>query len=70
MTLIYLIAGEASGDVLGARLMRAIVARRPADGLKGKALGNQLTYKNRLGDDLVDERIYPDLNPAAGAAPS
>jgi len=29
MTLIYLIAGEASGDVLGARLMQAIVARRP-----------------------------------------
>jgi lipid-A-disaccharide synthase len=29
MPLIYLIAGEASGDVLGARLMRAIAARRP-----------------------------------------
>lgn len=29
MPLIYLIAGEASGDVLGARLMRAITARRP-----------------------------------------
>ncbi len=29
MTLIYLIAGEQSGDVLGARLMRAIAARRP-----------------------------------------
>ncbi len=29
MTLIYLIAGEASGDVLGSRLMQAIAARRP-----------------------------------------
>jgi lipid-A-disaccharide synthase len=29
MTLIYLIAGEASGDVLGARLMAALSARRP-----------------------------------------
>lgn len=29
MTLIYLVAGEASGDVLGARLMQAIAARQP-----------------------------------------
>jgi lipid-A-disaccharide synthase len=29
MTLIYLVAGEASGDALGARLMQAITARRP-----------------------------------------
>ena len=29
MTLIYLIAGEASGDVLGSRLMQVIAARRP-----------------------------------------
>ena len=29
MTLIYLIAGESSGDVLGARLMAALRARRP-----------------------------------------
>lgn len=29
MPLIYLIAGEQSGDVLGARLMRALAARRP-----------------------------------------
>ena len=29
MPLIYLIAGEASGDVLGSRLMRAIAAQRP-----------------------------------------
>jgi lipid-A-disaccharide synthase len=29
MTLIYLVAGEASGDALGARLMETIVARRP-----------------------------------------
>jgi len=29
MPLIYLIAGEASGDAIGARLMRAIAARRP-----------------------------------------
>jgi lipid-A-disaccharide synthase len=29
MPLIYLIAGEQSGDIIGARLMRAIAARRP-----------------------------------------
>ena len=29
MALIYLVAGEASGDVLGARLMAALRARRP-----------------------------------------
>jgi lipid-A-disaccharide synthase len=29
MTLLYLVAGEASGDVLGARLMAALRARRP-----------------------------------------
>jgi lipid-A-disaccharide synthase len=29
MSLIYLVAGEASGDVLGARLMQAVIARRP-----------------------------------------
>lgn len=29
MTLVYLVAGEASGDVLGARLMAALSARRP-----------------------------------------
>ena len=29
MTLIYLVAGEASGDVLGARLMAALLRRRP-----------------------------------------
>lgn len=29
MTLIYLVAGEASGDILGARLMAALSARRP-----------------------------------------
>jgi lipid-A-disaccharide synthase len=29
MTLLYLVAGEASGDVLGARLMAALAARRP-----------------------------------------
>jgi lipid-A-disaccharide synthase len=35
MTLIYLIAGEASGDTLGARLMRAIAHRRPDIGFAG-----------------------------------
>ena len=44
MPLIYLIAGEASGDVLGARLMRAIAARR-ADatfaGIGGEAMAAQ-----------------------------
>jgi lipid-A-disaccharide synthase len=29
MSLIYVVAGEASGDVLGARLMRAMIARQP-----------------------------------------
>jgi lipid-A-disaccharide synthase len=29
MTLLYLVAGEASGDILGARLMAALSARRP-----------------------------------------
>ncbi|WP_428536996.1 lipid-A-disaccharide synthase [Rhodopila sp.] len=35
MTLIYLIAGEQSGDVLGARLMAALKARRPEFGFAG-----------------------------------
>ena len=35
MTLIYLIAGEQSGDVLGARLMAALKARRPELGFAG-----------------------------------
>ena len=44
MPLIYLIAGEASGDVLGARLMRAIAARRPDAtfaGIGGEAMAAQ-----------------------------
>ncbi|HEY1935269.1 MAG TPA: lipid-A-disaccharide synthase [Acetobacteraceae bacterium] len=44
MPLIYLIAGEASGDVLGARLMRAIAARRPDPtfaGVGGEAMAEQ-----------------------------
>jgi lipid-A-disaccharide synthase len=42
MPLIYLIAGEQSGDVLGARLMHAISARRPDiafAGVGGSAMG-------------------------------
>ncbi len=45
MTLVYLVAGEESGDVLGARLMRALRARRPdvrfagLGGERMKALG-------------------------------
>jgi lipid-A-disaccharide synthase len=42
MPLIYLIAGEQSGDVLGARMMRAIARRRPDitfAGLGGEAMG-------------------------------
>src|SRR5487761_2317798 len=41
MPLIYLIAGEASGDVLGSRLMHAIAAQRPAmrfAGIGGEAM--------------------------------
>jgi len=37
MTLLYLVAGEASGDVLGARLMAALAARRP--GLRFAGVG-------------------------------
>jgi len=41
MPLIYLIAGEASGDAIGARLMRAVAARRPDTtfaGIGGEAM--------------------------------
>ena len=44
MTLIYLIAGEQSGDVLGARLMAALKARRPElrfAGIGGAAMAGQ-----------------------------
>src|SRR5215472_9121967 len=44
MTLIYLVAGEASGDVLGARLMRAIAAQRPdlaVAGIGGEQMATQ-----------------------------
>jgi lipid-A-disaccharide synthase len=44
MPLIYLIAGEASGDAIGARLMRAIVERRPDAafaGIGGEAMAEQ-----------------------------
>lgn len=44
MTLIYLIAGEQSGDALGARLMRALRARRPDvrfAGIGGEAMAAQ-----------------------------
>jgi lipid-A-disaccharide synthase len=44
MPLVYLIAGEQSGDVLGARLMRAIRARRPDvafAGIGGSAMAEQ-----------------------------
>ena len=43
MTLVYLIAGEQSGDVLGGRLMRAMAARRPDlrfAGIGGAAMEN------------------------------
>ncbi len=43
MTLVYLIAGEASGDALGARLMAALRARRPDvafAGVGGEAMGS------------------------------
>lgn len=44
MPLIYLIAGESSGDAIGARLMRAIAARRPDAtfaGIGGNAMAEQ-----------------------------
>jgi lipid-A-disaccharide synthase len=54
MPLIYLIAGEASGDAIGARLMRAIAARRPDAtfaGVGGEAMAAQgLTSLFPMGD--------------------
>lgn len=44
MTLIYIVAGEASGDVLGARLLAALRARDPSlgfAGIGGERLGEQ-----------------------------
>ncbi len=44
MPLIYIIAGEQSGDILGARLMRAILAKRPDAtfaGIGGSAMQRQ-----------------------------
>ena len=44
MPLIYLVAGEASGDVLGARLMAALRARRPDlafAGIGGEQMASQ-----------------------------
>jgi lipid-A-disaccharide synthase len=44
MTFVYLIAGEASGDVLGARLITALRARRPdltVAGVGGEAMAEQ-----------------------------
>lgn len=44
MTLVYIVAGEASGDALGARLMRAIAVRRPDmqfAGIGGEAMAAQ-----------------------------
>ena len=44
MTLIYIVAGEASGDVLGARLIAALRARRP-----------DLTFAGIGGDRLAEQ---------------
>ena len=44
--LIYLIAGEASGDVLGARLMAALLARRP--GLRFAGIGGEQMAQHGL----------------------
>jgi lipid-A-disaccharide synthase len=44
MSLIYLIAGEQSGDVLGARLMRAITAQRPGTEFAGIG-GEEMTRR-------------------------
>ncbi|HSU05626.1 MAG TPA: lipid-A-disaccharide synthase [Acetobacteraceae bacterium] len=44
MTLIYLVAGEQSGDVLGARLMTALRARRPGVEFAGIG-GTQMTMQ-------------------------
>jgi len=46
MPLIYLIAGEQSGDVLGARLMRALTAARP--GLTFAGIGGAAMAEQRL----------------------
>jgi lipid-A-disaccharide synthase len=39
MTLVYLVAGEASGDILGGRLMAALASRRP--GIRFAGVGGQ-----------------------------
>lgn len=46
MTLIYLIAGEPSGDILGARLMHAIRLRRP-----------DVRFAGIGGDDMADQGL-------------
>ena len=51
MTLIYLVAGEASGDALGARLLGALRARRPDLGFAG------------IGGDRLAERGMASLFP-------
>ncbi len=51
MTLVYLVAGEASGDVLGARLLAALRARKPS-----------LTFAGIGGDRLAEqgmESLFP-----------
>jgi len=56
MTLLYLVAGEASGDALGARLMRAIASSRPQTRFAGIG-GPQMTAQGLCSlfplDDLA-----------------
>ena len=58
MSLIYIIAGESSGDVLGARLIAALRARRPDlefAGVGGEAMAAQgVTSLRQLGDQEVN----------------
>jgi hypothetical protein len=59
MPLIYLFAGEQSGDVLGAALMQAIRARRPDATFIG---GSAMAEAHGPGDQLHDrgDPVGPD----------
>jgi lipid-A-disaccharide synthase len=54
VSLLYLVAGEASGDILGARLMQAIAARDPAWNFAG--IGGERMQAAGLGPSLFPMR--------------
>ena len=65
MALIYLIAGEASGDVLGARLIAALRARRPDLAVAG--IGGEAMARAGARKPVPDAGAGAD-GPAGGAA--